>query len=59
MYETVLDYNLVSNIFITEIENDFKCDTFFPDISLKFNHTYKSIPFDIISYTTFLKFKNQ
>ena len=53
MYETVLDYNLVSNIFITEIENDFKCDTFFPDISLKFNHTYKSKPFteNDINYT--------
>tara|TARA_B100000900_G_C20595564_1_gene723263 strand:+ start:2498 stop:3058 length:561 start_codon:yes stop_codon:yes gene_type:complete len=45
MYESVLDNNLVSNIFLTEIENDFECDTFFPDISLKFNHTYKSKPF--------------
>ena len=53
MYETVLDYNLVSNIFITEIENDFKCDTFFPDFSSKFCHTYKSKPFteDNIKYT--------
>ena len=42
MYESVLEMNLVKHIFITEIEEEFCCDTFFPDISKDFYHTYKS-----------------
>ena len=30
IYESMLDYNIVNNIFITEIEEDFDCDTYFP-----------------------------
>lgn len=46
MYESVLDMGLVKNIFITEIEENYECDTYFPDINFDFNHTYKSIPFE-------------
>ena len=53
MYESVLDKGLVNHIFITEIEEDFECDTFFPNIDDNFKHTYKSSPFieDDITYT--------
>lgn len=45
MYESVLEMNLVKHIFITEIEEDFECDTYFPDISKNFKHIYKSKQF--------------
>ena len=46
IYESMLDYNTVNNIFITEIEEEFDCDTYFPDISKDFQHIYKSKTFE-------------
>jgi len=45
IYESMLDYNIVNNIFITEIEEEFECDTYFPDINKNFKHIYKSKTF--------------
>lgn len=45
IYESMLDYNTVNNIFITEIDEEFECDTYFPDISKNFKHIYRSKTF--------------
>ncbi len=45
IYESLLDYNIVNNIFITEIEEEFECDTYFPDINKNFKQIYKSKTF--------------
>ena len=57
LYKTVLDKMLVSNIYATKIENEFKCDTFFPEIpayfslkSTSFNKTENNIQYKFTNF---------
>lgn len=43
IYKESLNKNLVNEIYITNIDNDFECDTFFPDIPEDFILKKKSV----------------
>ena len=44
LYKQTLERGLVENIFYTEIQNDYECDTFFPEIPSNFLNIYESGP---------------
>ena len=44
LYKETLKKGLVENIFYTEIQNDYECDTFFPEIPSNFLNIYESGP---------------
>ena len=58
LYKEAIDGNFVNNIFATEIECDYKCDVFFPEIPDNFKlsgssnwRTYKFIDYKYTQYT--------
>ena len=44
LYKETLKKGLVENIFYTEIQNEYECDTFFPEIPSNFLNIYESDP---------------
>ena len=44
LYKETLKKGLVENIFYTEIQNDYECDTFFPEIPSNYLNIYESSP---------------
>ena len=44
VYKQALNSNMVDSIFYTEIQNEFECDTFFPEIPNIFENIYESNP---------------
>lgn len=42
LYTETLEGNLIDSIFYTEIQNEYECDTFFPEIPNNFSNIYES-----------------
>lgn len=42
VYSSLIDNDIVNSIYYTDIDTDFDCDTFFPEIPSKFNEVFAS-----------------
>ena len=55
VYKDVLKNKMIDSIFYTEIQGDYECDTFFPEIPNNFTNIYESDP--IYDCKEIIKFK--
>ena len=55
LYNDTINNNMINSIFYTEIQAEYECDTFFPEIPKKFTNIYESNP--IYDSGEMIKFK--